>query len=248
MATRMSQPRTAPRIVHSGDVPPHSEIGRAPGETAGPAASLGLASAMLATALTVVFVALAVVLPGEEWSGIEAYASTFRTAAVAQLVPVLLLAPVVVVLVASIHATAPDEEQVFTLIALVFAAVYAATISVNYAMQLFVVRLNILAGDLEGLAILAMPNRRSIFVALEAVGYGFFGLMALATAFVFAGTRLHSWIRVMYLVTGATGVVGMVGAIADQPVLMLTGFGLSLLAFLAAAILTSIHFGRLRRT
>jgi hypothetical protein len=239
------------------DLPPSVSGGQraSPPETAelqpapsGSAAALGFASAVLATGLTAVFVVLAAAFPGDEWRGIEAYASSFQSSDVGQLVPILLLAPVVVVLVASIHESTIGEKRIYSLIGLGFAAVYAAIISVNYVIQMFVVRLNLLAGDLEGLALIAMPNRRGLFVALEAVGYGFFGLMALAGAAVFAGTRLQRWIRGLYLTTGATGVAGVAGALADQPVVMLTAFGLSLLAFLAAAILTSLHFARLRRT
>lgn len=247
MSTRLTQPGMAAHTGCAGDGPAPAKTARPRSATTGPTAMLGFASAVLAAVLTAVFVALAVAYPGNEWRGIEAYANAFRTSDVAQLVPVLLLTPVIIVLVASIYASAPEARRVFGQIGLVFAAVYAAIISVNYAIQLLVVRLNVLAGDLEGLALVAMPNRRGLFVALETVGYGFFGLMALAVAAVFAGTGLLSWIRGMYLATGVTGVAGAAGALADRPIVMLTGFGLSLLAFLAAATLTSFYFRRLKR-
>jgi hypothetical protein len=209
------------------------------------AVMMGFWAATLASALTLVFVLLALVFDADEWSGMEAYARTFEIIQVAQLVPILLLAPVVVVLIASIHHLTPDSKKVFSHIALIFSGLYAAIIGTNYIIQLSVVRLNVRAGDLEGLDLLAMPNPRSVFVALETAGYAFFSLMALFLGAVFAGERLERWTRRLLIVTGITDISGTVGVLVDERLMMLTGFGLSLLAFLVAAILLGLHFKRL---
>jgi hypothetical protein len=212
----------------------------------GSAATVGFWAAALASALTVAFVVLALVVPGEDWAGVEAYARAFATIEVVQLIPVLLLAPVVVVLMACIHELAPAKRRLFARIAVMFAAAYAAIIATNYVLQLFVVRLHLAAGDYEGLELLAMPNPRSVFVALEIAGYGFFSLMALFAAGAVTGPPLARWIRGLLVATGVTGIAGAVGGLTDLRLVMLTGFGLSLLAFLAGALLLCAHFRRVR--
>jgi hypothetical protein len=213
-----------------------------------PAARLGSWASLLAAGLTTAFVALTLLLPADPWRDLDAYAASFTTVEVVQLLPILLLAPVVVVLLSCLHHVAARSRQVASQIAVTFAAIYATIITVNYALQLVVVRFNIAAGEIEGLALLVIPNPRSVFVALEVVGYGFFALMALAAGAVLSGRRLERWVRYMFLATGITGLVGAAGGLAGQRIAMLTGFGLSLLAFLAATVLLGVHFLRLART
>lgn len=210
-----------------------------------PALTAGYWAAVLATVFTVAFVVLAVVFDGDEWKGIEDYARTFDTLQVIQLVPVLLLAPTVVVLLSSIHAVAPDSRKAFGMAGVVFSGVYAAIIGTNYMLQLLVVRLNVENFALEGLALLAMANPHSIFVSLETIGYGFFGLAMLFTSGAFSGKRRENWIRGLLLTSGLTGILGAITAPLGQEMLTLAGFGVSLLAFLAAVTLVAIFFRRL---
>jgi hypothetical protein len=209
---------------------------------------LGSVAAIVAAALTVCFVALTLLFPADPWRDIDAYAASFATIEVIQLLPILLLAPVVVVLMACIHHLAAGSRQVAGQLAVTFAAVYATIVTVNYVLQLHVVRLGIGAGEVEDLALLAMSNPRSVFVALELAGYGFFALMALAAAAAVSGGARERWIRHAFLVAGAAGVAGTAGGLADQRLIMLSGFGLSLLAFLAATVLLSVHLQRLAPT
>jgi hypothetical protein len=202
-------------------------------------------AAILAAALTVCFVALTLLFPAAPWRGIDAYEASSAATEIVALVPVLLLAPVVVVLMACIHHLAAGSRQVAGQLAGIFAAVYATIVTVNYVVQLYVVRLGIGAGEVEGLALLAMPNPRSVFVALEIAGYGFFALMALAAAAAVSGRKLERWIRYAFLVAGAAGLAGTAGGLADQRLVMLSGFGLPLAAFVAGAVLLVIHFQRL---
>jgi hypothetical protein len=197
--------------------------------------------------LTVTFVVLTIAFPGEEWAGIEVYAGSFQTIQVAQLIPVLLLCPVVVILMGCLHALTPAHRRPFSHVAVIFAGIYAAIIATNYVMQLVVVRQNVAAEELVGLSLLAMPNPRSIFVALEVTGYGFFALMALAASAAFPDTGRGRWTPRLLLATGVTGLVGAAAGVADQRILMLTGFGLSLAAFLVAALLLAVQFRHLPR-
>ncbi len=112
----------------------------------------------------------------------------------------------------------------------------------NSYLQLFVVRLNILQGQLEGLALLAMPNLHSVFFALEAIGYGFLSVAVLAVSPVFTGERLANWIRALFIMVGIVGIYGVVIAPFDQPVLILAGLGIWNLLFPISMVLVCIFF------
>jgi len=121
------------------------------------AISLGFWSAILASVFTILFIVLAVVttlvFPPKAWSGAQTYAENFNVLEMASFIPAFLLAPTVVVLMACIHCVTPETKKVFSLIALAFAGVYVAIIPTNYYLQLFVVRLNLESGTLDGLAL-----------------------------------------------------------------------------------------------
>jgi hypothetical protein len=214
------------------------------------AITLGFWSAILASVFTLSFVVLAIgstlVSPPKAWSGIQTYAENFNWLDMASFIPAIFLAPTMVILTACIHAVAPEKKQVFSLIGLAFMSVYAAIIPTNYYLQLFVVRLNLQSGTLDGLALLAQPNLHSIFFALETLGYAFLSLATLFVSPVFKGGKLAGWIRSLFIVSGAVGIFGVLVAPFDQPYLIFAGLGIWSLAFPISTILLSIFFRRLK--
>ncbi len=215
------------------------------------AISLGFWSAILASVFTILFIVLAVVttlvFPPKAWSGAQTYAENFNVLEMASFIPAFLLAPTVVVLMACIHCVTPETKKVFSLIALAFAGVYVAIIPTNYYLQLFVVRLNLESGTLDGLALLAQPNFHSVFFALETIGYAFLSLATLFVSPVFSGGKLESWIRWLFILSGAVGIFGVLVAPFDQPYLIFAGLGVWSLAFPISTILLSIFFRRAQK-
>lgn len=207
-----------------------------------PALTLGVWSAILATVFTMLFILLAIFFSPAEWSDIEGYARRFDALEMAQVIPLILLAPTVVLLMACIHFVTPETKKVFGLIGVALSSVYAAIICTNYYIQLYVVRLNLLNANLEGLDLLAMPNPRSVFVALETIGYAFLSLAMLSISPVFTEGKLESWIRWVFIISGAMGIFASIVAPFDQPIIFYTAFGLSLLAFPVGTILVSVFF------
>ena len=203
---------------------------------------LGYWSAILASVLTIVFILLAFAFSVKEWTGIEAYAASFNNLQMANFIPVILLAPTVIVLMACIHYITPESKRVFTLIGIAFSCVYTAIICTNYFLQLYVVRLNLLSGTLEGIALLAVPNFHSIFFALETIGYAFLSLATLFVSPVFRGGKLENWIRSLFIVGGVVGIFGAIAAPFDRPYLIFAGLGLWCFAFPLSTILLSIYF------
>ncbi len=210
------------------------------------AATYGFWSAILAAVFAIAFAILAVAFPAAEWKGIAAYARSFSSTQMASFIPAFLLALAVVVLMVSIHFYAPEDQRLLSLLAIVCATIYAAIVCSNYYLQLFVVRLNLLAGQLEGLALLAMPNFHSMFFALEAIGYLFSSLATLVVVPIFSGGRLANWIRGLFIVNGAIGILGAIIAPFDQPLVILVSLGFWSLYYPISMILVGIYFKRVK--
>jgi hypothetical protein len=212
------------------------------------ATTLGFWSAILASVFAILFVLIAIAtslfFPMKAWNGIQAYVENFNFLDMASFIPAFFLAPTMVILIACINAIAPESKKIFSLIGLAFTVVYAAIIPTNYYLQLFVVRLNLQGGTLEGLSILAQPNLHSTFFALETLGYAFLSLATLFVSSVFTSGKLEIWIRSLFIVSGAVGILGVLVAPFDRPYLVFAGLGLWSLAFPLSTILLSIFFRR----
>lgn len=213
----------------------------------GPVSRLGFWSASLATFLCVLWLVLAFAFSPAEWTGIEAYARGFDSLQMLNFVPVLLMAPAVVVMMASIHVGAPRDKKLYSLLGVLFSAIYAAIICTNYYVQLVAVRLNVLHGDMEGLALLAMPNFRSVFFALEALGYTFLSLATLSAAPVFTGSRVADWIRRLFVANALLSLFGVVVAPFDLPMVVFAGLWLWALLFPTSTLLVALYFRNLGR-
>ena len=100
--------------------------------------------------------------------------------------------------------------------------VYAVMASLNYIVQLTVVRLSILNKETDGLAMLVMGNPHSIFWAL-ASAYVFMNLAMLFAAPVFEGGKLERCIRWLFYANGASVIVTIFGVIVDSPPIYLLG-------------------------
>jgi hypothetical protein len=115
------------------------------------------------------------------------------------LYPGILLAPIFIVLMVCIHYYAPNDKKIFSQIGLSFALVYAAVIITDYFIQFTIVIPSILSGETAGLALLTQYNPHGIFIALEGLGYLMMSVAFLFIAAVFAGGKLESAIRWIFI-------------------------------------------------
>ncbi|HET9783169.1 MAG TPA: hypothetical protein VFR33_15490 [Candidatus Dormibacteraeota bacterium] len=193
------------------------------------------------------------VVPGPTWTGdIQAYARGYSSMAMAVTVaPSLVIVPAYVALVGSLYAVAPVAKKPIVLIALAFAAVYAAIVGTNYFLQLIAVRQNLVAGNTNGMALLIMPNNHSVFWTLEFLGYFWQGVAAGFLALALAHDRLQLWIRWLFaavFVAGAIGIVdSILGVTSFTDPLMIAGTAPWLVAFPAATLLCAVYLRRLLR-
>lgn len=219
---------------------------------------VGFWAAVLATFGAIAFalgiVLNIVVVPGPAWTGdIQAYARGYSGLAMAvTVVPSLLIVPAYVALVGSLYAVAPVGKRPIVLLALAFAAVYAAIVGTNYFLQLIVVRQNLVSGNTDGMALLIMPNTHSVFWTLEFLGYFWQGVAAGFLALALGRGRLQLWIRWLFaavFVAGAVGIVdSILGVTSFTDPLMIIGTAPWLVAFPAATGLCAIHLRRLLKS
>jgi hypothetical protein len=215
---------------------------------------LGFWSALAAAALSLAF-AVSIVLsllifPQIPWTGdIRAFATTYNPVQmVLSVVPSILLAPAFLGVAVAVHYLTPAAKRPFTLLSVAMATLYVATVGINYFLQLTAVRANLTAGTTEAMSLFAMGNPRSIFWALEILGYFWQGAAALLMATYFGGGGLRRWTRWMLVAVFLTGVLGVVAALGGMlsftnPV-FIAGGGAWQIVFPAAMILSALYFRR----
>lgn len=215
--------------------------------------ALGFWSAIACAAMSIAFLGgtalAAVALPANVWTGdIRAFAASFTPwPMLLGVVPSVLIAPTFLGLIAAIHGQTSAERKPLMLFALALATVYAAIVVVNYFLQLTVVRLGLESGRTDGLALLLMENPTGAFWPMEALGYGVQGLAAGVAATAFAGGGLARWVRTLFLVVGAGGVLslaaGVRGVSFTDPVFILGGAAWGI-AFPLGTALAALYFQR----
>lgn len=185
-----------------------------------PAYQTGFSSALIATIGGVVYflVILGAILTGN---------FTFPPPDAIQLfggITSLLFPPVLVILIASLHAIAPLEKKVFSQISLGFTLLFAVTVSINRFTQLGVVRQSMAAGATEGIGWFLPYGERSIMFGLEMLGWDWFlGLAMLFAAPIFSKGRLQHWLRGLLILYGVLGIFAAVAFLLASP-LSVIGF------------------------
>lgn len=127
------------------------------------------------------------------------------------LIPGILLAPIFVGLMASIHSYAAETNKTFSRIALSFGAICAAVILVNYFVQLTVVMPSLQSGETQGLSLFTQYNPHGFFIALEVLAYIAMSAAFLAAAPVFAGGKLESAIRWLFALSFPLALAAFLG-------------------------------------
>jgi hypothetical protein len=115
----------------------------------------------------------------------------------------LLSAVSILVLFAVIHASAPDERKLLSLIALSFATLFAGLTSINRFTHLAIVRPASAAGVTDGIQWFTPYGATSIMTGLEFLAWGFFlGLAFVFLAPVFRAGRLERALFWLLLING----------------------------------------------
>ena len=159
----------------------------------------------------------------------------------------LLFGPLFVLLLSSVYELADGERRLLARISLSFGVIFAALTSLNYSVQLSSVRLSISRGETQGLEQIVQANPLSAMSAINVLGWSlFFGLSSLFVAPLFSGGRLGKTIRIAFLLNGIFCILGGVGYLLDNAVLVFLtlNFGMGG-AVLVAAISLCLFFRRM---
>ena len=172
-------------------------------------------SAVLTAVFAAAFLAVGIATPVRNVP--YPYVPSFISGDYLWMYPAFLLAPTVVVLVASIHYHAADDKKAFSLIAVSFAIVYAAVITSDYFIQWTVVAPSIASGETAGLALWTQYNPHGLLVSLESLGYLALSGALLFAAMVLSGGKLERILRLVF-------VAGFILAAGSFAVLALLGY------------------------
>jgi hypothetical protein len=240
---------------HIGGASTMSSTFSAPRSADALVAKLGFWSAVGAAAFSIAFTVGAIVgvlfFPQAAWTGdITAFAAKYNpTSMELGVVPSILLAPAFLGLAVAVHSGARAEKKPVTLLGLLFATIYVATVGINYFLQLTVIRQNLIAGTNDAMGLFAMSNTQSVFWTLEFLGYFWQGAAALCLAAYFIAPGLGRWTRWMLIAVFASGALGVVAAVRGTTFsdpLFIAGGAVWALCFPAAMILGAVYFRRLR--
>ena len=165
--------------------------------------AVGFWSAALATGFSLTYV----VGQLAEWAGLLGSrggpeSTSTSLGIVVLLTPSLLLGSSFLVLVVSIHEMALPARRIWTHIAVAFATVYAALISLVYFVQLTWVGPQLARGDTEGVAPFLFVPFDSFLYAVDILGYSFMSMATLFAAMAFTGRGLERIARRFLIANG----------------------------------------------
>lgn len=99
--------------------------------------------------------------------------------------PAILLTPLFLIVCACAHSWVATERRIFTLIALLFAAIATVFITLDYFIQIQVIQPSLLKNETNGIALFSQYNPHGLFIAMEDLGY-----LMMSAAFFFLGAAL----------------------------------------------------------
>ena len=154
---------------------------------------IGMWAALLLTIETIVF-GVALLIPG-------ALNVAFGAS--------VLIAPTFVTVMIALHHITPSRKQVWSHLGIAFAVIYSVYGTLNYYIQLTVVRTNSLGASPDLLRMFTFTPG-SVMFAQDMLGYTFLALTTLVAAPVFSRSRLARWIKTLFVVHGLTFFVPLV--------------------------------------
>ncbi|HJQ24752.1 MAG TPA: hypothetical protein VKA60_12620 [Blastocatellia bacterium] len=157
---------------------------------------------------------------------------------------IILVAPPMVVMMASVHSYAPRSKKIYSLTALCFMTLFAGmTMSIHFV-QLTIAR-RIESAGIAPLSVIFFSKWPSVLFALDLLAWDLFlGLSLLFAAPVFKGGRLHRWVRNFMTVSGGLCLAGIVGPATGDLRFQILGIIGYAFVFPVVCMLLAILFGR----
>jgi len=183
------------------------------------AATLGFWVCLLTAALTMISFSIAILTPprsGPFCTGscvLYPYTDTasFFPRDFWWMFPALSITPLFLILCACTHSWVPGPKTLFSRIAMLFAAIAASLITLDYVLQIEVLQPSLLRAETDGMAFISQYNPHGLFIAMENLGY-----LMMAVSMCFLGlalphnSRLENLVRWLLIVSGAAAFVTFV--------------------------------------
>jgi len=124
-------------------------------------------------------------------------------------VPALTMINGFLIVIICLHSLAPAGKKIFSRLAMAFGIIFASIGSINYGIQLTLMRQAIIQGNNQVITLLSTLNPYSIFWALEMLDYTFMGVASLFMLPLFQAKkdRLLKWLWGLNGLIGAASIV-----------------------------------------
>jgi hypothetical protein len=165
--------------------------------------TIGFYAALLATLLSLAY-SVGQIAEWLGWLGSQGGPESMSTplGIVVLLIPSLFLGCAFLVLMVSIHYVAAADRRVWSHLAVAFATIYTALISIVYFVQLTWVLPRLARGEIEGIEMFLFSPFNSFLYAVDILGYSFMSVATLFAAMVFTGRGIERSVRLFLLANG----------------------------------------------
>jgi hypothetical protein len=163
------------------------------------AAHLGSWTGVLTALLTIISFTIAIITPPRSGPFCTGVCSVYPYGDTAVffprdylwIFPSMLISPLFLILCACAHSWVAPGKFLFSRLALLFAAISATLITLDYFIQIVVIQPSLLKAETDGLALFSQYNPHGMFIAIEDLGY-----LMMSSAFFFLGMALSPDSRV----------------------------------------------------
>ncbi len=173
--------------------------------------------------------------------------------------PALSIAPLYLVLCACMHSWVASPRTLFSRIAMLFAAIAASIITLDYFLQIEVLQPSLLRAELDGMAVISQYNPHGLFIAMENLGYLMMGISMFFVGLALTGDgRLENFVRWQLIVSGAAGFAAFVSMSIyfgtgletrfELAIITIDWFGLIIAAILLGILLRRSYRASLRKS
>ena len=158
----------------------------------------------------------------------------------------LSLGVVLVILMAAVRRSVPEDRRIFGDLALVFMALLCVSTGINRYVQFSIAPQYASAQHAATLELIHPYGSKSIMFGIETIGWGlFYGLGAVFAGLAVTGRGADRWIVALLVLGGSLSLLYALGFILRHPVLSLLGFPAWAILLPITAVLLSLRFRRM---
>ena len=189
-------------------------------------------------AYIICFMAILMMEPVFFWTNMENYINTVQTSNQIfkhiAMVFMIVYGACYVIQLCSIEEIADPSRKYYAKLAELFGVGFFVLISINYFIQISAVRLQINAGQTNGIEQFVQGNPISVISAMNMLGWTvFFGLSCICAAFALGSTRIEKIIKYAFLANGSMMLISAIAYTLDIKIIlflfMYLGMGVAIL-------------------